>query len=115
MRPSILNTLFADITTLKGVGPKVAALITKVSGARLVDLIMTLPSGLIDRSHRPTVAQARPGALVTMQLEVTSHNPPSNKKQPYRVICSDETGFVELIFFRPRTDYLSRALSLIHI
>ena len=112
MRPSILNTLFADITTLKGVGPKVAALITKVSGARLVDLIMTLPSGLIDRSHRPTVAQARPGALVTMQLEVTSHNPPSNKKQPYRVICSDETGFVELIFFRPRADYLSRALPI---
>jgi ATP-dependent DNA helicase RecG len=29
---------------------------------------------------------------------------------PYRIICSDETGFVTLIFFRGRPDYLRKAL-----
>lgn len=110
MRPSILNPLFADITRLKGVGPKVANLIGKIAGPRIIDLALTLPSGLIDRSHRPRIINAQPGSLVTMTVLVDRHEPAPIRRQPYRVICSDETGFLTLIFFHARTDYLSRAL-----
>ncbi len=112
MRPAILNTLYADITRLKGVGPKVAALVNKTAGSRLVDLVFTPPSGLIDRSHRPKIAQATPGDLATMLVTIDSHHPPAAKRRPYKVICSDETGFLELIFFHARNDYLAKALPL---
>ena len=110
MRPSILNPLFADITRLRGVGPKLAAFIAKVAGPRVVDLIFTPPTGLIDRSNRPNVADAVPGARATLQVRADRHEPPAHRRQPYRVICSDETGFITLIFFHARGDYLTRAL-----
>ena len=46
MRPQILFPLFADLTTIKGVGPRLAVLIEKVArGARVKDLAMTAPTG----------------------------------------------------------------------
>ncbi len=110
MRPSILNPLFADITRLNGVGPKLATLMAKVAGPRIVDLVHTLPTGLIDRSYRPALAEATTNAVVTLSLHVDRHEPPPNRRQPYRVVCSDESGFVTLCFFHARSDYLQRVL-----
>ena len=110
MRPAILNPLFADITTLKGVGPRLAALIEKAAGPRVADLIFTLPHGLIDRSHRPKIAEAKIGDLATMEVTVDRHDPPADKRRPYKIICSDETAFITLVFFHPRVDWLVKTL-----
>ncbi len=110
MRPSILHPLFADVVTLPGVGPKIAALMAKAAGPRIVDLLLTPPTGLIDRSQRPTAAEAEPGARVTMRLKVDSHDPSPAKRRPYKVLCSDPTGFVTLVFFHARRDYLEKVL-----
>ena len=49
MRPSILNPLFAAITTLPGIGDKVARLYRRLTGRegtpRVVDLVFHLPTG----------------------------------------------------------------------
>ncbi|MEM9495866.1 MAG: ATP-dependent DNA helicase RecG [Pseudomonadota bacterium] len=112
MRPTILNPLFADVTALAGVGPKIAALIGRVAGPRVVDLILTPPTGLIDRSARPKVAEAPIGALATMTITVDRHEPGGGRRSraPYRIVCSDETGFITLVFFHARADYLQRVL-----
>lgn len=110
MRPSILNPLFADITSLKGVGPRLAALVEKVSGPRVVDILFTRPHGVIDRSLRPKIADAQIGSLATLEIRVDRHDPPPVKRLPYRVICSDDTGFITLIFFHARPDYIAKAL-----
>ncbi len=110
MRPAILNPLFADVTALKGVGPRLAALIEKAAGPQVVDVLFTRPHGLIDRSRRPKVAEAEIGALATLEVTVDSHHPAPAVNRPYRVICSDETGYLTLIFFNPRADFLTRAL-----
>jgi len=110
MRPPILNPLFADVTTLPGVGPKLAVLVARAAGPRVIDLILTLPSGVIDRSARPKIADAPFGALATLEVRIDKHDPPRSPRLPYRVICSDETGFITLIFFRGKPDYLKRAL-----
>ncbi|MFN3960575.1 MAG: ATP-dependent DNA helicase RecG [Parvularculaceae bacterium] len=110
MRPSILNPLFADVTALKGVGPRLAALIEKAAGPQIVDLLFTRPHAIIDRSRRPKVADAEPGSLATLEVAVDSHHPAPAANRPYRVICSDETGFLTLVFFNARADYLARAL-----
>jgi len=111
MRPSILNPLFADVTVLPGVGPKIAALIGRAAGPRVVDLLLTPPINVIDRSARPKIAEAAIGQLATFLVTVDRHDPPpKGRRLPYKVICSDETGFVTLAFFHARADYLEKAL-----
>ena len=108
MRPDLLNPLFADTTVLPGVGPKVAALIGRIAGPRVIDLALTLPAGLIDRSARPLIMEAQEGQLVTLRVAVEKHQPPPKGRQrlPYKVICTDTSGYITLAFFHARSDYL---------
>ncbi|MEM9169104.1 MAG: ATP-dependent DNA helicase RecG [Pseudomonadota bacterium] len=110
MRPAVLNPLFADTTVLPGVGSRIAPLIAKAAGDKIVDVLFTLPQGVVDRSARPTVAEAPLGETATLDVTVDKHDAPANPKSPYKVLVSDETGFVTLVFFRPRPDYLKAAL-----
>ena len=110
MRPSILFPLFADIRTLSGVGPKLEKLIAKVAGPRLVDLVFDLPVGVVDRSYRPMLAAAEPGRIATVDVTVLEHRPNRIKAQPYKVMVSDATSLMELVFFRAHADYLTGLL-----
>ena len=110
MRPSILFPLFAEIRTLAGVGPKLEKLIAKVAGPRLVDLIFDLPVGVIDRSYRPRLTAAEPGRIATVMVGVLDHFPPRVKSQPYKVLVSDDSAAMELVFFRADAKYLMEIL-----
>ncbi|MAI11762.1 MAG: ATP-dependent DNA helicase RecG [Rhodospirillaceae bacterium TMED167] len=110
MRPEILFSLFAPVTSLGGVGPKIANLIAKVAGGHVVDLLWHLPSGLIDRRYAPKLGDARTGVIATLTVTVTQHIKAYNRRQPYRIICSDGTGVLTLVFFHAREDYLRRLL-----
>ena len=96
-----LTPLFSPLTTLKGVGPTVGALIAKVAGGeRVIDLLFHLPESYLDRRQRPTIAQARPGQVVTLAVEVVRIEPPANARQPWRVVVTDGTGSADLVFFK---------------
>ncbi|MEM8986664.1 MAG: ATP-dependent DNA helicase RecG [Pseudomonadota bacterium] len=110
MRPEILFSLFAPVTSLPGVGPKLATLVEKAAGPHVVDLLWATPAGLIDRRKRPTLAEAAPGEIATLDLTVDAHHPGASRTKPYRVIASDPTGFITLIFFHARADYLKKTL-----
>ena len=108
MRPEVLFPLFAPVNTLKGVGPRVAALLEKLEVTRILDLLWLLPHSHIDRSLRPNVEDAVPGETVTLTLNILEHQPGRTDKQPYRIFAGDETGVIGLTFFRPRRDWLER-------
>ncbi len=110
MRPSILNPLFSSVTVLPGVGPRMAARLEKVAGPLLLDLCWHLPSGIIDRSHQPTIAEAKDDELATLTVTVDQHIEPRTRKLPYKVRCRDDTGFLTLTYFHPQKDYLIRTL-----
>jgi ATP-dependent DNA helicase RecG len=110
MRPQILNKLFAEVTDLPGVGPRIGKLIASLAGPKVVDLLWHLPTGLIDRSFAPKIAAAPAGVIATMTVTVEAHHPPRTRRLPYKVICSDETGTMELVFFHAHRDYLEKAL-----
>jgi len=109
MRPDILFPLFADVTSLKGVGPRVAEFLERAMGRRVKDLLLTPPSGLTDRSHRPPISGARHGEIGTFTVTIGRHMPPSNKNRPYRIRVFDQTGDMTLTFFKARADYLQRS------
>ncbi|MFQ5765437.1 MAG: OB-fold nucleic acid binding domain-containing protein, partial [Rhodospirillales bacterium] len=110
MRPEILFSLFKPVTSLKGVGPRIAKLVEKAAGPSLVDLCWHLPNGIIDRRYAPTVAEAEPGVVATMTLTVDRHKKPPTKRLPYKVYCSDDSGTIALVFFHAREDYLRKTL-----
>lgn len=111
MRPEILFPLFKSVTTLTGVGPRVASGIERLTGGdRILDLLFHLPSGVIDRRYAPTLAEATPGRVATLTVRVLKHEKPNNRRQPYRVRTGDETGEITLVYFHARDDYLAKNL-----
>ena len=110
MRPEILFPIFAPVTSLKGVGPRIAKLIEGIAGPHVADLFWHLPSGLIDRRFAPRIADAPSGVIATITVDVVSHHPPPNRRLPYKITCEDETGRMSLVFFHARADYLNNIL-----
>ncbi|MEO5374545.1 MAG: ATP-dependent DNA helicase RecG, partial [Alphaproteobacteria bacterium] len=110
MRPECLYPLFAPTTALSGVGPRLVKLFERLAGPAVVDLLWHLPSALIDRRFAPKVAEAPDGAIVTLTVRVDAHQPPSSKRHPYRVRCADDSGFLHLVYFHARPDYLLKLL-----
>src|SRR5690606_22078246 len=111
MRPSILDPLFAPITSLDGIGGRLADLFAKIVPAdlsdrevRVGDLIFILPHSVIDRSFRPGIAFAPEGAVVTLEVRIDRHQPvPRGRSNvPYRVFAHDETGEIALTFFHAK-------------
>jgi len=110
MRPQALFPVFADVTTLKGVGPRVSEALGRAMGTRIKDLLLTPPSGLIDRSYSPKISDAKTDEICTFTVTVGTHIAPSNRNRPYRIRVFDETGDMTLTFFKARGDYLRRTL-----
>src|SRR3954468_13865267 len=112
MRPAILNPLFAEARVLPGVGPKIEKLMGKVLGKeppRLIDLIFHLPFGVIDRSYRPNLIAAEPGQIVTVTVNVLDHKASvRGRKLPYRVLVTDESAAMEIVFFVPHEDHIKK-------
>ncbi|RFC63071.1 ATP-dependent DNA helicase RecG [Fulvimarina endophytica] len=113
MRPTCLDPLFAAVTTLDGVGPKVAGLLQTLlvrSGQtlRVRDLLFHLPSGLIDRRRREEVLSASQGSIVTLTVRIDRHLPPGRAQPsaPYRVFAQDETGEIALTYFRAKPAWM---------
>ena len=109
-RPSDLNAYFADVTTLSGVGDKVGEALTRAMGARIRDLVLIPPSGLIDRTNRPTIAEAREGDIATFEVTVGRHIAPNSRNRPYRVRVFDETGDMTLTWFKAYPQSMERLM-----
>lgn len=118
MRPASLNPLFASLRDLTGVGERLEEAMGRLTGAtpdhsaHVLGLLWHFPSGIIDRRDRPAIADIVPGNLVTLDVVVKAHRapPPSIARAPYKVICEDATGRVELVFFHADRRYLQRML-----
>jgi ATP-dependent DNA helicase RecG len=110
MRPEILYPPFEPVTSLKGIGPRIATGLENLSGPRIVDLYWHLPSGLIDRRYAPSVAEAIPGRVATITVTIDKHIKPANKRLPYKIITSDDTGTLVLVFFHAHAEYLNKQL-----
>jgi ATP-dependent DNA helicase RecG len=115
MRPLVLNPLFASLTSLPGVGPKLEKLYARLldrEAPRVVDLLFHLPSGAIDRRARPKLCDVQSGQVITVAVTVDKHrpSPPHRSRAPYRIYTHDDTGDLTLTYFNARKDYLEKLL-----
>jgi ATP-dependent DNA helicase RecG len=110
MRPTILFKLFAAADSLPGIGPKLAKTLERIGLGRVVDLLWHLPTAVIDRRQVCTIAAAPEGAIATLVVTVDQHLPAKSPRHPYKVRCRDGTGFMHLVFFHAKGDYLGKTL-----
>ena len=100
MEQNPLTKLFAPLTSLRGVGDALAALLARATGGeRVLDLLFHLPDSYIDRRQRGSITGARPGEILTVEVEVLRVIPRATQRQPARVVVSDGADLLELVFF----------------
>ena len=109
-RPEILFPLFAPITGLPGVGPKIAKLFERLNITRPVDLVFTLPTGVEDRRLRESLTGLTSGEVATVLVTIGEHRPSRVASQPYRVVVEGGGQTFELVYFRAKRDWLERSL-----
>ncbi|EGF90583.1 DEAD/DEAH box helicase family protein [Asticcacaulis biprosthecium C19] len=97
MRPEILFPYYADVTTLKGVGPKLAPVLAQHVGSHIRDLAFFLPSGVIKRPLVP-LNRARIGEVQTVAVTIAGY-PPAPAKGPQRIETVDDTTRLTLVYF----------------
>ena len=119
MRPDQLTPLFAAARSLAGIGLRMEILLKKalrlppgVNEPRVIDLLWHTPTGVIDRRATPTVAAALPGTIATLEVRVGKHKPAprGNTRAPYKVICEDDSGRIDLVFFHAERRFIERQL-----
>ena len=98
MRPEILFPLYAPITSLKGVGPRVAPLLERVAGPLVRDVLWLQPHSVIRRTPA-VVSAAIDGEVMTFEVTISDVEVSHSSARPTRIRVFDQTGFLTLVFF----------------
>lgn len=110
MRSEILFNIFSPLTTLSGIGPKTAKLLEKLCGNTLLDLCWHLPDRCERRVIASNIQQAPSDQLTSLIIKVGEHHAPRTRKQPYKVTVYDDSGALDLVFFKAHPDYINKML-----
>ncbi len=105
-RPAVLFPLFAELTALDGVGPKLARLFAKLNIEKPADLLFTLPVSGIDRQIRASIRDVALPGVATVEVEIGLHHPGATRTRPYRIHVRDAFTEFQLVYFHPRADWL---------
>jgi ATP-dependent DNA helicase RecG len=106
------NFLLSDLSNLKGVGPKITKLLKKKKINNIFDLLWKLPKSYTDRSLSSKIKDLRIGENQTVTIIPQKYLFPRIKNLPNRVLCSDETGNLDCIFFNSYEGYVKKILPL---
>ncbi len=113
MRPSVLNPLFADVTTISGIGGRLREGLARAAGDKIKDILFHIPHGYLDRRYMPELMTAPDGAVITSIIVAEEYQaPPPRTKQPFKIICKNDTGYLTLVFFNHNDNYIIRQLPI---
>ena len=104
--------LLADLSTLKGVGKKTTSLLKKKKINNLFDLLWKLPKSYTDRSLSSKIKDLRIGEDQTIIVFPKKYNFPRIRNLPNRVVCADNTGEIDCVFFNSYEGYIKKILPL---
>ena len=104
--------LLSDLSSLKGVGTKTKNLLKKKNINNLFDLLWKLPRSYTDRSLSSKIKDLKIGEIQTVNIIPQKYNFPRIRKLPNRVLCSDETGQIDCIFFNSYEGYIKKNTSI---
>ena len=104
--------LFSSVNSISGVGKKISTYLKKKKIEKVSDLLWDLPYSLTDRSETATLDKLEVGKIFTIKVQVIKYNFPRVRNLPNRVLCSDETGEIDCIFFNSFEGYVRKILPI---
>ena len=104
--------LLSDINNIKGIGTKTSKLFKKKNINTIFDLLWSLPRDSIDRTNLVKINELLIGKIQTITINVRKYNFPRIRNLPNRVLCDDDTGKLECVFFNSYEGYIKKILPL---
>ena len=104
--------IFSEIINLKGVGPQLSKYLKKRKIEKIKDVILNLPYSETDRSKIYKLKDLEVGRIQTIKVLVKKLNFPRIRNLPNKIICEDETGKIEIVYFNSREGYLRKLFPL---
>ena len=106
------NFIFQDVNELKGVGTKLSRYLKNKKIEKIKDIILHLPYSETDRSKISELNQLEIGKIQTIKVIVKKLNFPRIRNLPNRIMCEDDTGEIDIIYFNSREGYLRKIFPL---
>ena len=91
--------LLSDLSSLKGVGVKTIDLLKKKKINTIFDLLWKLPKSYTDRSLSSKIENLKIDEIQTITIIPQKYLFPRVRNLPNRVLCKDETGNIDCVFF----------------
>jgi ATP-dependent DNA helicase RecG len=104
--------LLSDLSNLKGVGIKTTKILKKKNINTIFDLLWKLPKSSTDRSLSSKIKDLKIGEIQTITVIPKKYSFPRIRNLPNKVVCHDETGEIDCIFFNSYEGYIRKILPL---
>ena len=104
--------LLSDLSSIKGVGVKTTNLLKKKKINTIFDLLWKLPKSFIDRSLSRKIKDLKVDETQTITIVPQKYLFPRIRNLPNRVLCNDETGEIECVFFNSYEGYIKKILPI---
>ena len=104
--------IFTEVNKLNGVGPQLSKYLKKKRIEKIKDIILNLPYSETDRSKISKVSELEVGKIHSIKVRVKKLNFPRIRNLPNKIICEDETGKIDIIYFNSREGYLRKIFPL---
>jgi len=112
MRPDRLNSLFAEASTLKGVGPQLARPMEKLGLTKVKDIAYHLPDRFVTRRVVADLDEAGVGENIIIAVTPQDYRA-SPGRGPFRVLAADSAGNVcAITYFGRNTGWARKQLPL---
>jgi len=108
----IQNYLSENVSILKGVGIKIQKILKRKKIDKISDLLWSFPQGFTDRTNIKKLNNLEIGKITTVKILVKKHNFPRIRNLPNKVLCEDECGKIDIVFFNSREGYIRSILPL---
>ncbi len=104
--------LLSDLSALKGVGVKTTNLLKRKKINTIFDLLWKLPKSYTDRSLSSKIKDLKIDEVQTITIIPQKYSFPRVRNLPNRVLCNDETGEIDCVFFNSYEGYIKKILPI---
>jgi len=104
--------IFSSVNNLKGVGLQLSKYLKKRGIEKIKDVILNLPYSDTDRSKLHKLNELEVGKIQSIKVLVKKLNFPRIRNLPNKIICEDETGKIDIVYFNSREGYLRKLYPL---
>ena len=104
--------LLSDLSYLKGVGIKTTNLLKRKKINNIFDLLWKLPKSYTDRRLSSKIKDLKIDEIQTITIKPLKYSFPRVRNLPNRVLCKDETGEIDCVFFNSYEGYIKKILPI---